>query len=77
MNMEDFIEKIYSVIDEIEPGTLAPDSNYREVPHWSSMHALILIAMVKVDYGVTITGEDLMTHHTLQDIYNLILKRKI
>jgi len=76
MNMEAFIEKIYSVIDEIEPGTLTPESKYREVPDWSSMHALILIAMVKVDYGVTITGEDLMSHHTLQDIYNLIIKRK-
>lgn len=75
MNIEEFIEKIYFVIDDIEPGSLVPDTRYREVEAWSSMHALLLIAMVKVDYKVTITGEDLMTHHTLQDIYRLIVER--
>ncbi len=76
MNIEEFIEKIYFVIDEIEPGTLTPATNYREVPNWSSMHALILIAMIKVDYSVTITGEDLISNHTIEDIYKLIVKRK-
>jgi acyl carrier protein len=76
--MEDisvFIQKIESEIDGLTPGALLPDSAFRELPEWSSMHALIIIALAETEYDVSISGEDLRGCITIQDIYNLISSR--
>lgn len=70
--LEEFARKIENEIDSIEPGSLQADTNYREIPEWSSMHALILIALAETEYGVALTGEDLRKCHTVRDIYSLI-----
>lgn len=76
--MEDitvFIKKIEAEIDGITPGTLTPGSRFRELPEWSSMHALIIIALAETEYDVSITGEELRGCKTVQDIYNVISSR--
>lgn len=76
--MEDisvFIKKIESEIDGLTPGTLQADTHYRELPEWSSMHALILIALSETEYDVSLSGEDLRKCGTLRDVYNLISSR--
>lgn len=70
-----FIRKIESEIEEIQPGSIQPTANFREIPEWSSMHALILIALSETEYNVTLTGADLRACITLQDLYDLIKSR--
>jgi acyl carrier protein len=70
-----FISKIGQEIDGIEPGTLKPQTNYRELPEWSSMHALVIIALAETEYNVTLTGEDLRKCQTVQDLYDVINSR--
>ena len=76
--MEDissFIKKIESEIDGLAPGSLKPETHFRELPEWSSMHALVLIALSETEYNVTLTGDDLRKCGTVQEIYNLISSR--
>ncbi|MDQ3112044.1 MAG: acyl carrier protein [Bacteroidota bacterium] len=76
--MEDisvFIKKIEGEIEGLTPGALLPDSNFRELPEWSSMHALIIIALAETDYDVSITGQDLRECKTVRDLHNLISSR--
>lgn len=70
-----FIQKLESEIDGLTPGTLQPGTSYRELPEWSSMHALVLIALSETEYNVTLTGEDLRKCVTVQDVYQLISSR--
>ena len=70
-----FIKKIESEIDGMTPGALQPDVHYRDLPEWSSMHALILIALAETEYNVTLSGEDLRKCNTVSDLYNLISSR--
>ncbi|MCX6311094.1 MAG: acyl carrier protein [Bacteroidetes bacterium] len=70
-----FIRKIESEIEELTPGTLKPETHYRELPEWSSMHALILIALSETEYDVSLSGEDLRKCETLRDVYTLISTR--
>lgn len=46
---------------------------FRDIPEWSSMHALILTALCESEYNVTITGQQLRECKTVEDIYNLII----
>ena len=75
MDIANFITKIESEIEEINPGTLQPETEFRTIAEWSSMHALIIIALIDTDYDVTITGEDLRNSKTITDLFNIVKSR--
>jgi acyl carrier protein len=72
MKIEEFIDRIEEEFDDIEPGTLKPESIFREVFEWNSINALILIALVKTEYDVAINAEDIANSKTVADIYGII-----
>ena len=76
MNIQEFIKNIEDEFDDLKPGMLKADSKFREVFEWNSINALILIAMVKTEYDVTLNADDLIKSKTVNDIYSLIENRK-
>jgi acyl carrier protein len=75
MSIDTFIRQIEDEFDDLKPGVLKPDSRFREMFEWNSINALILIAMVKTEYDVTLTADDLINSKTVQDIYTLVETR--
>ena len=75
IGLNEFVENLERELEDLEPGTLTPDINYRELEVWSSMYALIIIAYVDSEFEVEITGEDLRTCNNVRDLYNLIASR--
>ncbi len=75
MNINEFIKHVEEEFDDLKPGVLTPTSRFREVFDWSSINALILIAMVKTEYDVTLTAEDLIKSVTVQDLFNIVQSR--
>jgi acyl carrier protein len=75
MKIEDFIAHLEAEYEDIAPGTLKPDSVFREVFEWNSINALIMIAMVKTEYDVTINAEDIATSKTIADLFRIIQAR--
>jgi acyl carrier protein len=72
MNIQEFIKKIEDEFDDLKPGILTPGSNFRETFEWNSINALILIAMVKTEYNITLNANDLIKSKTVEDIYRLV-----
>jgi acyl carrier protein len=77
MDIREFIAKIENEIDEIAPGTLHPDTDFRSMPQWNSMMGLIFIALIDAEYEVTINGEDLRNCRTVQDLFEVIKSKTI
>jgi len=75
ITVEDFITKIEAEFDELEPGKLKPESNFRDMFDWNSINALVLIAMVKTEYDVTINADDLVKSKTVNDVFSLVKSR--
>ncbi|MDX9905774.1 MAG: acyl carrier protein [Bacteroidales bacterium] len=75
MTIEDFIARIEEEFDDLEPGKLKPESNFREVFEWNSINALILIALVKTNYDVAINAEDITKSKTVNDLYKIVKER--
>ena len=75
MKIDDFIARLEEEYEDIKPGTLRPQSVFREVFEWSSINALIMIAMVKTEYDVTINAEDIASSKTIEDLYKIIQAR--
>lgn len=76
MTIEDFIHNIETEFDDLVPGKLKPESIFRETFEWNSINALILIAMMKTEYGVTVNAEDIQKSKTVNDLF-MIAKSRI
>lgn len=48
------------------------DSEFRTLPEWDSLAALGVIVMFDVEFGKTITGDDLKACTTITDLYKLL-----
>jgi acyl carrier protein len=75
MNIEEFTQKLEAEFEEVEPGTLTPDTNYKSIKGWSSMHALIIIAFVDAQFDTILNGADLKSASTIRDLYNIVIEK--
>lgn len=76
MDIEEFTRKLEQEFDELTPGTINPDTDYRTIKGWSSMHALIIIAFVDINFDITLNGAELKETKTIRDLYNIIQKKR-
>ena len=76
ISVNEFTEKLEAEFEDLQKGTLTPDTDYRTIKGWSSMHALIVIAFVDANFDVLLSGSDLKNTITIKDLYNLIQYKK-
>jgi len=76
MDIKEFTQKLEAELEGIEPGTLKPETNYRELKNWSSMYALIVIAFVDLNFDITLNAQDLRNTLTVQNLYDLVQSKK-
>ena len=76
MDIGEFIKKLEREFEELRPGTLKPETSFRDLKEWSSMHALIIIALIDTEYDVTLTGEDLKSSNTVRELFNIVQQKK-
>ena len=75
MNVEDFISVIEEEFEDLKPGVLTPDVNFREVMEFNSINAVIIIALVDAEYDVAINANDLLSSKTINDLFEIIKSR--
>jgi acyl carrier protein len=71
-----FIDNIESQFDYPVPEGLHPETLFRNVSNWDSLQSLIVIAGVQEEYGVTITDDEFRATQTLQELYDLVIRKK-
>ena len=54
---------------------LKPETQFRTLPNWSSLNALLLISKINEKTGVFISSSDLSELNSIKDIYTLILNK--
>lgn len=77
MTVEEFIAKLEEEFDDLEPGILKPESNFREKFEWNSINALILIALIKTEYDVAINAEDIQSSKSVLNLFDIIKSRTV
>lgn len=70
--MTSFIEKLSALFEETELSIFTPETVFRELPEWSSLLALSVIAMVDEEYEVRLKGEDVRKAQTIEDLFKVI-----
>lgn len=72
MKLDEFIEKFAAEFDDTPAEEFKPETNYRELDEWSSLTALAIISMIDDEMDVQITGSDLRTAQTIEELFNIV-----
>lgn len=75
MTIEEFIEKFANEFDETPVESIKPDTHFRELDEWGSLLGLSVISMIDDEFDVVITGADIRSCTTIEDLYNIILSK--
>ena len=75
MDLQKFIEEFTNQFDDTEASEIKADTEYQELEEWSSLTAMSLIALAKTEYGKTITGREVRSCKTVEDLFNLIASK--
>ena len=71
MEWKDFEENVRDVLELEEDVVLTPELELENTDFWSSMHALLIMALGESEYGISISGEDLRSSKTLGGLFDL------
>ena len=74
MTLEEFIKLFAAEFDNTAEDVFTAKTNYKSLDEWSSLVALSIISMVDEEFDKRLTGADLRSMDTIEDLYNLILK---
>ncbi len=72
MELSDFISLIENEFEDIQTGSLSPETTFEEIESWDSMHALILIARIEEEYGYTVSAQQLKEARSIADLYDTV-----
>ena len=72
MEISKFVQDFELLFDEVEPGSITADTVFRDIDEWSSLIALVVIAMVDEEYEVKLTGDDIRTSVTVKDLFDKV-----
>lgn len=72
MTLDEFVVAFANEFDETPAENFTPTTVFKEEEEWGSFVALSIISMVDDEFEKTITGADLRSVATIEELYNLI-----
>ena len=74
MEINTFIEQIKSQFIDAEEITLLSATEFRTISSWDSLTGMAILVMIKDEYNVEMSDDDLKFCKTVQEIYNFVEK---
>jgi acyl carrier protein len=72
MELQEFVKKFAEQFDDTDPDEITATTSYKELEEWSSLTALVIISFIKTEYDKAVTGAELRSQDTVEDLYNYI-----
>jgi len=72
MKITTFLQHFADMLDDTDSALIKAETIFRDLEEWDSLTALSLIAMVDDEYLVKLTGEDIKSSATINDIFNKV-----
>lgn len=72
MELNEFIANFAEQFDDTDASEITATTVFHDLDEWSSLTGMGVLAMAKIQYGKAITGAELKTCVTVEDVFNLI-----
>lgn len=76
MNLEEFIQNFAEQFDDTDPNEFKAGTVFHDLPEYSSLIALSIIAMIDEEYDVTLKGDDMKSAVTIEDLFNIVKNKQ-
>ena len=71
MEWKEFEENVRESLEIEDHIAINKDDVLENTEYWSSMHALLIMALAESEYDISLTGEELRNSKTLRDLFDL------
>lgn len=71
MEWKEFEENLRDTLEISEDVVLDREELLQESEYWSSMHALLIMALAESEYDISLSGEELRNSKTLNQLFDL------
>lgn len=72
MDISIFLQNFIDILDDTDAAIIQPETIFRDLDEWNSLTALSLIAMADEEYSVKLTGDDIKSSNSINDIFETI-----
>ena len=72
MKLDEFVKAFAAEFDETPEESFKPETNYKDLDEWGSLVALSIISMVDDEMDKRLTGADLRSCSSIEELFNLV-----
>lgn len=72
MEINEFVAKFAEQFDDTDASEIQASTVFHDLDEWSSLTGMSVLAMAKTEYDKAITGAELKSCVTVEDVFNLI-----
>lgn len=72
MEIQEFINNFASQFDDTDPNEFKAETRFRDLEEWSSFLALAIMAMIKSEYDVAVTAQEMRESQTVQELFDVV-----
>lgn len=76
LTLNEFVKKFAEECDETPVEQFKPDTVFKSLDEWGSLTALSIISMIDEEFDLMLTGADLRSVNTIEELYGLITSKK-
>ncbi len=77
MDINEFVIAFAEQFEDVDTSEFTAETKFQELqesPVWDSLTVLTVLAMIKTNYGVTLSALDINNCRTIADVYALVEK---
>jgi acyl carrier protein len=74
VEIQTFIHNFEHNLDNAGARELNGGTRFRDLPDWTSLQALVVVASFAADYGVTLSDTEFQSADTLQELYQIVIQ---
>lgn len=75
MTLEKFVDDFAGQFFDTPAEMIKADTEFRQLPEWSSMTGLCILSMIKDEYGFFLDPNIFKQCPTVKDVYNTVAER--
>ena len=72
MELQEFVQNFANQFDDTDAELITPSTKFRDLDEWSSFLALAIMAMIKSEYDVAVTAQEMRDALTIRDLFNVV-----
>lgn len=75
MELNGFIAIFAEQFDDTDVSLIKADTEFQQLEEWGSLVAMGVIALVRTEFGKSITGSEIRSCRTVKELYNHIVNK--